>query len=191
MKDNKTKTTVEEFTTKDRANYYLGITSITVNGKRDYELKSKFLDDLRDNAFSRTNEEDAAEHIEYFLKIIDPINFPNVNHERIRLAIFPISLVGNASKWFDEFKASITTWEDLTERFFGKYYPPSRNGRIAKTKVLRDPTNTKFEKWLALKFANHMMMDPFIKKVLWDFWKKSDNQEGVIGMGFFELEKGN
>nr|GEX47684.1 reverse transcriptase domain-containing protein [Tanacetum cinerariifolium] len=44
-------------------------------------------------------------------------------------------------------------------------------------------------KWLALKFANHMMMDPFIKKVLWDFWKKSDNQEGVIDMGFFKLEK--
>ncbi|GJT28557.1 hypothetical protein Tco_0908832 [Tanacetum coccineum] len=29
-----------------------------------------------------------------------------------------------------------------------------------------------------------MMMDPFTKKVLHDFWKMSDNQEGVIDKGF-------
>ncbi|GJZ21413.1 hypothetical protein Tco_0558452, partial [Tanacetum coccineum] len=77
----------------------------------------KFLDDLRDNAFSETNKEDMVKHIKYFLKIVDPVNLPNVNHERIRLAVSPISLVGNASKWFDEFKGSITTWVDLTEFF--------------------------------------------------------------------------
>ncbi|GKD69464.1 hypothetical protein Tco_1323554 [Tanacetum coccineum] len=36
-----------------------------------------------------------------------------------------------------------------------------------------------------------MMMDPFTKKVLWDFWKKRDNQEGVIDEEFSELEKAN
>ncbi|GKE08094.1 hypothetical protein Tco_1411645 [Tanacetum coccineum] len=36
-----------------------------------------------------------------------------------------------------------------------------------------------------------MMMDPFTKKVLWDFWKKGDNQEGVIDEGFSDLEKAN
>nr|GEX73319.1 retrotransposon protein, putative, Ty1-copia subclass [Tanacetum cinerariifolium] len=68
-----------------------GITIITVNEKRAYELKGIFLDDLRKNAFSGTNGEDAVEHIEYFLKIIDLINLPNVNYERLRLATFPIS----------------------------------------------------------------------------------------------------
>ncbi|GJZ39098.1 hypothetical protein Tco_0585661 [Tanacetum coccineum] len=52
--------------TNDQANYYSGITSITVNGKNAYELKGKFLDDLHKNAFSGTNGEDAVEHIEYF-----------------------------------------------------------------------------------------------------------------------------
>nr|GEX09184.1 retrovirus-related Pol polyprotein from transposon TNT 1-94 [Tanacetum cinerariifolium] len=78
--------------------------SIMVNGKRVYELKGKFLDDLRDNDFSGTIREYGVEHSEYFLKIFDPINLPNVNYERLRLSVFPISLVGNASKWFDEFK---------------------------------------------------------------------------------------
>ncbi|GJZ18074.1 hypothetical protein Tco_0554197 [Tanacetum coccineum] len=93
--------------TNDQANYYSGITSITVNGKNAYELKGKFLDDLHKNAFSGTNGEDAVEHIEYFLQIVDPIDLPNVNHDKLRVAVFPISLVGHAWKWFDEIKGSI------------------------------------------------------------------------------------
>nr|GEY59701.1 hypothetical protein [Tanacetum cinerariifolium] len=77
MAEIKTDTTMEEFITNDQANYYLGITSITVNGNAAYELKEKFLDDLHDNAFSGTNGEDTVEHIEYFLKIIDLIDLPN------------------------------------------------------------------------------------------------------------------
>ncbi|GJT12364.1 hypothetical protein Tco_0859406 [Tanacetum coccineum] len=61
MAEIKTEMTMEEFVTKDRADNYSGITSITVNGKAAYELKGKFLDDLRDNAFSGTNGEDVAE----------------------------------------------------------------------------------------------------------------------------------
>ncbi|GJY76433.1 hypothetical protein Tco_0481549 [Tanacetum coccineum] len=60
-----------------------GITSITVNGKAAYELKGRFLDDLRENAFSGTNGEDAVEHIKYFLKIVDPIDLPNVANQEV------------------------------------------------------------------------------------------------------------
>nr|GEU95087.1 hypothetical protein [Tanacetum cinerariifolium] len=101
---------MKEFATSNEANYYSRITSIMVNGKRAYELKGKFLDDLRDNAFSGTNREDAMEHIVYFLKIVDPINLPNVNYERLRLSVFSISLVGNASEWFDECQGLISSW---------------------------------------------------------------------------------
>ncbi|GJV11364.1 hypothetical protein Tco_1352905 [Tanacetum coccineum] len=87
MAEIKAKRTMEEFVTKNRENYYSGITSITVNGKAAYELKGKFFNDLRENAFSGTNKEDAVKHIEYFLKITDPIDLPNANHERLRLAV--------------------------------------------------------------------------------------------------------
>ncbi|GKC58565.1 hypothetical protein Tco_1086163 [Tanacetum coccineum] len=155
------------------------------------ELKGKFLDDLLNNAFCGTNGEDAVEHIDYFLKIVDPIKLPNVNYEGIRLAIFSISLVGNASKWFDEFKGSITTWIDLTEKIFGKYYPPSRIGRITVTKAIRDPNNSTFEKWLLEIRPNIMMMESFTKKVLWDFWKKSGDQDGGVDEGFSDVEEAN
>ncbi|GJW88329.1 hypothetical protein Tco_0163669 [Tanacetum coccineum] len=86
------------FGTNDQADYYSRITSIAVNGKNAYELKGKFLDDLHKNAFSRTNREDAVEHIEYFLKIVDPIDLPNVNEDKLRVFVFPISLT------YDEYK---------------------------------------------------------------------------------------
>ncbi|GJY58157.1 hypothetical protein Tco_0458049 [Tanacetum coccineum] len=148
-----------------------GITSITVNGKNTYELKGKFLDDLNNNAFSGTNGEDAVEHIEYFLKIVDPIDLLNVNQYKLRIVVFPISLVGDAWRWFDGIKESITSWVDLTDNFFGKYYPPSRTGKVNTLIIKWDPTNPEFENWLASKFVNYMTMDIFTKGALWDYWK--------------------
>ncbi|GJR54293.1 hypothetical protein Tco_1404814 [Tanacetum coccineum] len=119
MTDNERKPTTKEFVANDQANYYLGITSIKVNGKNAYELKGKFLNDLHNNAFSGTSEEDAVEHIEYFLRIVDPIDLPNVNQDKLRVVVFPISLVGVAWKWFDEIKGSIDSWVDLTAKKLG------------------------------------------------------------------------
>nr|GEX55734.1 hypothetical protein [Tanacetum cinerariifolium] len=87
-----TEPTLEEHVNKTQGDYYSGITKMMINGKAAYELKWKFFDDLRNNAFSGTNGEDAVEHIENFLKIVDPLDLPNVSYERLRLAVFPNSL---------------------------------------------------------------------------------------------------
>ncbi|GJX39691.1 hypothetical protein Tco_0252994 [Tanacetum coccineum] len=118
MADNEKKSTMKRFTTNDQADCYSGIISITVNGKNAYE--QKFLDDLHNNAFSGTNGEDVVEHVEYFLKIVDPIDLPNVNQDTHRVVVFPISLAGDAWRWFDGINGSITSWVDLTAKCFGK-----------------------------------------------------------------------
>ncbi|GJS81114.1 hypothetical protein Tco_0747655 [Tanacetum coccineum] len=134
--DGMMKSITEEYVTKARDDYYSGITKTMINGKNAYELKGKFLDDLQNNAFSGTNREDAVKHVENFLKIVDALVLPNVSYEQLRLAVFPISVSGEASKWLkEEPQCSITTWEDLTERFFGKYYPPSCTGRMTESKA--------------------------------------------------------
>ncbi|GKE18278.1 hypothetical protein Tco_1425855 [Tanacetum coccineum] len=114
-----TKSTMREFAANEHANYYSGITGIMVNGKNAYELKGKFLDDLHMNAFSGTHREDAVEHIKYFLKLVYPIDLPNVNQDKLRVVVFPISLAEDAWRWFDGIKGSITCWVDLTAKFFG------------------------------------------------------------------------
>ncbi|GKB87406.1 hypothetical protein Tco_0959678, partial [Tanacetum coccineum] len=88
------KSSMETFVPNDKADYYYRITSITVNGKNAYELKGKFLDDLHNNAFSGTNGKDAVEHIEYYLIIIDPIKLPNVDHDKLRVVVRNMKILG-------------------------------------------------------------------------------------------------
>ncbi|GJQ89531.1 hypothetical protein Tco_0000670 [Tanacetum coccineum] len=102
MADKEAKSTTRKIVANDQADYYSGITSITVNGKNAYELKGKFHDDLHKNAFSDTNGEDAVEHIEYFLKIVGPVDLPNVNQDKFRVVVFPISLVRDAWSWRED-----------------------------------------------------------------------------------------
>nr|GEW01246.1 hypothetical protein [Tanacetum cinerariifolium] len=71
MTETKAKSITYEYVTKARDDYYSGITKTMINRKTAYELKGKFLDDLQNNASSRTNGEDTVEHIENFLKTID------------------------------------------------------------------------------------------------------------------------
>ncbi|GJR75303.1 putative reverse transcriptase domain-containing protein [Tanacetum coccineum] len=183
------KSSMETFVPNDKANYYSGITNITVNGKNAYELKGKFLDNLHNNAFSGTNGKDAVEHIEYYLKIIDPIKLPNVDHDKLRIVVFPISLDGGARRWFDRTKESITCWVDLTANFFGKYYPPSGIERNNTPVIKWDPANLRFEGWLATKFVNYKTMDIFTKGALWDYWKMGDDEIEVSDNESSDLEE--
>ncbi|GJY25375.1 hypothetical protein Tco_0400101 [Tanacetum coccineum] len=189
MADKGKKSSMETFAPNDKADYYSGITSITVNGKNAYELKGKFLDDLHNNAFSGTNGKDAVEHIEYYLKIIDPIKLPNVDHDKLRIVVFPISLAGGARRWFDRTKESITCWVDLTAKFFRKYYPPSRIEGNNTPVIKWDPTNPRFEGWLATKFVNYKTMDIFTKGALWDYWKMGGDEIEVSDDESSDLEE--
>ncbi|GKA91335.1 hypothetical protein Tco_0813205 [Tanacetum coccineum] len=101
MADKGKKSSMETFAPNDKEDYYSGITSITVNGKNAYELKGKFLDDMHNNTFSGTNGKDAVEHIKYYLKIIDPIKLPDVDHDKLRVVVFLISLAGGNPKFED------------------------------------------------------------------------------------------
>ncbi|GJY05074.1 hypothetical protein Tco_0371014 [Tanacetum coccineum] len=109
---------------------------------------------------------------------VDSLNVPNVSHDRISVSIFPVSLTGAASDWFkDESIGSITKWVDLPDKFFAKFYPPSRVGRKVETNevnkmILWDAVDTKFENWLASKFMSYKTMDGCTKNSLWNYWKK-------------------
>ncbi|GJW87162.1 zinc finger, CCHC-type containing protein [Tanacetum coccineum] len=86
---------------------------------RSSETEAEFSDYKHNDALSGTHGEDAVEHIEYFLKIVDPINLPNVNQDKLRIVVFPISLAGDAWRWFDRIKGSITNPDLLTKDIEG------------------------------------------------------------------------
>ncbi|GJT37730.1 probable inactive receptor kinase [Tanacetum coccineum] len=98
-----------------------------IDNKDQFELKGQFLKEIRENTFSGSDHEDANEHIEKVLKIVDLFHVPNITIDQLMLRVFPISLTGAASRWLrNEPTGSIKTWEDLKTKFLNKYCPPSR-----------------------------------------------------------------
>ncbi|GJW57902.1 zf-CCHC domain-containing protein [Tanacetum coccineum] len=108
--------TMEEYMSKTRADYGSGVTRPKINDKDHFELKGQFLKELRDNTFSGSNHEDANEHIEKVLEIVDLFHIPNITQDQTMLRSFLMSLTGAASRWLrNKPSGSIKTWEDLKE----------------------------------------------------------------------------
>ncbi|GJS79378.1 hypothetical protein Tco_0729259 [Tanacetum coccineum] len=95
-----------------------------IEDKDNFELKCQSLKELRTNTFSGSDHEDANEHIEKFLEIVDLFHIPNITIDQVMLRAFPVSLTGAASHWLrNKPSGSITTWEDLKTKFLSKYCP--------------------------------------------------------------------
>ncbi|GJT45268.1 DNA-directed DNA polymerase [Tanacetum coccineum] len=113
--------TMEQYMSKTRADYGSGIARPKIDDKDHFELKGQFLKELRDNTFSGSDHEDANEHIEKVLEIVDLFHVPNITQDQIMLRVFPMSLTGAASHWLrNKPSGSIKSWEDLKTKFLSK-----------------------------------------------------------------------
>ncbi|GJQ98303.1 hypothetical protein Tco_0009442 [Tanacetum coccineum] len=70
--------TMEQYMIKTRANYGSGVARPKIKDKDNFELKGQFLKKLRTNTFSGSDHEDANEHIEKVLEIVDLFHIPNI-----------------------------------------------------------------------------------------------------------------
>ncbi|GKG23870.1 hypothetical protein Tco_0391906, partial [Tanacetum coccineum] len=114
--------TIEQYMRKTQADYGLGVARPKIKDKDNFELKGKFLKELRTNTFSGSDHEDANKHIEKVLEIMDLFHIPNITIDQVMLRAFPMSLTGAASRWIrNKPSSSITTWEDLKIKFLSKY----------------------------------------------------------------------
>ncbi|GKA02454.1 hypothetical protein Tco_0675119 [Tanacetum coccineum] len=89
--------TMKQYMSKTRADYGSGVARNKIEDKDHFELKGQFLKELRENTFSGSNHEDANEHIEKVLKIVDLFQVPNITQDQLMLRVFPISLTGAAT----------------------------------------------------------------------------------------------
>ncbi|GJT08270.1 putative reverse transcriptase domain-containing protein [Tanacetum coccineum] len=122
--------TMEQYMSKTQADYGSGIARPKIDDKDSFELKGQFLKELRDNTFSGSDHEDANEHIEKVLEIVDLFHTPNITQDQVMLRAFHMSLTRAASRWLrNKPSGSITTWEDLKTKFLSKYCPPARTAK--------------------------------------------------------------
>nr|GFA40631.1 hypothetical protein [Tanacetum cinerariifolium]GFB49692.1 hypothetical protein [Tanacetum cinerariifolium] len=89
---------MEQYMSKTRGDYRSGVTRPAINQDTQFELKGKFLKELRDNTFSGSEHDDANEHIEKNLEIVDLFHIPKITQDQIMLRAFPVSLTRAASR---------------------------------------------------------------------------------------------
>ncbi|GKE58824.1 hypothetical protein Tco_1498009 [Tanacetum coccineum] len=68
--------TMEQYKIKTRGNYRPGVVRPKINDKTHFELKGKYLKELHKNTFIGSEHEDANEHIEKVLEIVDLFHIP-------------------------------------------------------------------------------------------------------------------
>ncbi|GJW55077.1 hypothetical protein Tco_0099162 [Tanacetum coccineum] len=89
------------------------------------------------------------------------------------MKVFPLSLADDARQWWiNEREGKITTWEELVEKFFCKFYPESHDGE---DEMLDERDNwgidpLEFISRVNSSIENHMKVNGRTKKVLFHSW---------------------
>nr|GEU41407.1 zinc finger, CCHC-type [Tanacetum cinerariifolium] len=118
-------------------------------------------------------DEDMVDHIAKVLELLDLIKIPRVDSHRLRMNVFPLSLAADARQWWiNKGDGKITTWKELMEKFFCKFYLESHDGE--------DEMLDKMDNWridplefisrVNSSFKNHIRVDGRTKKVLFHAW---------------------
>ncbi|XP_049360466.1 uncharacterized protein LOC125825176 [Solanum verrucosum] len=97
-----------------------------------FELKQSMVQILHTNwQFTGLSHEDPTTHIQNFLKISDTYTPTGVNKYYVRLTLFPFSLLGEAKRWLNSEPAnSITTWDDLVQKFLIRFFPYGKTAKL-------------------------------------------------------------
>ena len=97
----------------------------------NFELKSVTLQMLQNILFHGLPHENPNMHLTNFLKVCDTIKYNGVTEEALRLRLFPLSLGDRAKHWLtSQPPDSITSWNDLVQKFLTKFFPPSKIGQL-------------------------------------------------------------
>ncbi|GJT32167.1 hypothetical protein Tco_0922586 [Tanacetum coccineum] len=145
-------------------------TDSSVITKPKIKIGDEFLKILHDNSFNGMDESDVTDHIAKVLEITEWIKIPNVDKDELRLHVLSKSLSGDAKKWWNS-EGTITTWKELSEIFFHKYYPLSHTYKSKIPDDLGHGTDYfEFLYWLASKFDYYWELDKNVKSGLWEFY---------------------
>ncbi|GJX00582.1 hypothetical protein Tco_0184495 [Tanacetum coccineum] len=139
----------------DEARIEQSLAEQKTNSDVKFELNKELLTELRNNAYCEKVEED----------------------------FFPLSLAGNARKWWmNEGDGKINTSEELVKNFFGKFYPLSRVSNY--DRMCEDDEegcdSIEFITWMNSKFKDHKKVGETTKHALLHSWIEVGKNEGII-----------
>ncbi|GJT30309.1 hypothetical protein Tco_0910584 [Tanacetum coccineum] len=116
-----------------------GMVKPKIEGNVNFEIKSQFMRELREDTFSGNKIDDAYEHVERILDILNLFNILGVTHDAVMLCVFPITLTRVAKRWVDRLSPGIINTQDLLiKAFIQRYCSPFKT-----TKQLEEIHNFK------------------------------------------------
>ncbi|GJU73939.1 hypothetical protein Tco_1265344 [Tanacetum coccineum] len=106
--------TMEQYLALTRGNQTPGAVKPEIGGNVNFEIKSQFMRELREETFSENKNDDAHEHVERVLDIVSLFNIPGVSHDAVMLRVFPITLTEALKRWADILSpGTIDSWTSL------------------------------------------------------------------------------
>ncbi|GJX75281.1 hypothetical protein Tco_0313876 [Tanacetum coccineum] len=116
--------TMEQYLALTRGNQAPGVVKPAIRNNVNFEIKSQFMREHREDTFSRNKNDDAHEHVEKILDIVSLFNIPGVTHDAVMLCVFPITFTGAAKRWFDRIPSGVNStladhsqkWHDGSRR---------------------------------------------------------------------------
>ncbi|GJW74877.1 hypothetical protein Tco_0134247 [Tanacetum coccineum] len=122
--------TMEQYLALSRENQAPGVVKPEIGGNVNFEIKSQFMRELREDTFFGNKNEDAHDHIDRVLSIVGLFNIPGVSKDAVMLRVFPFTLTGAAKRWVDRLApGTINTWDLLKKAFIQRYCPPSKTAK--------------------------------------------------------------
>ncbi|GJU19718.1 hypothetical protein Tco_1153060 [Tanacetum coccineum] len=91
--------TMEQYLALSRENQAPGVVKPKTGGNFNFEIKSQFMPELREDTFSENKNEDVRDHVDRVLNIVSLFNIPEVSQDAVLLRVFPFTLIGSAKRW--------------------------------------------------------------------------------------------
>nr|GEX41125.1 hypothetical protein [Tanacetum cinerariifolium] len=76
---------MEQYLALTRGNQTPSVVKPKIRGNVNFEIKSQFMRELREDTFSKNKNDDAHEHVEQVLDIVSLFNIPEVSHAAVML----------------------------------------------------------------------------------------------------------
>nr|GFA48342.1 reverse transcriptase domain-containing protein [Tanacetum cinerariifolium] len=97
----------------------------------NFVIKTNLLQLVQANKFHGRENDNPHTHISNFKRMTATLKYRDVPDDAIKLMLFPYSLEDRARIWYEkEPPNSILTWDDLVNKIFNQFFPPSKTTHL-------------------------------------------------------------
>ncbi|GJT02918.1 reverse transcriptase domain-containing protein [Tanacetum coccineum] len=152
--------TMEQYLAWTRGNQALAVVKPEIGGSVNFEIKSQFMRELREDTFFGNKNDDAHEHVERVLDIVSLFNILGVSHDVVMLRVFPVTLTGATKRWVDRLPPGTVDFWDLLKKILYPKVPCKREHEEMEIFIKEFRTTNE----LLLKEQSNLLSELKIKK---------------------------